>query len=109
MLIEDIKVLAKEIHHEVIENRRHLHANPELSFEEFNTSAFIKSKLDELGIEWEPMANTGIVALIRGGIASDKTVALRADIDALPITEVPGREYGSKNDGKMHACGHDVH
>lgn len=109
MLIEDIKKLANEIYPEVVGDRRHLHANPELSFEEFNTSSFIKNKLDELGISWSPMANTGIVALIKGDLNSDKTVALRADIDALPITEVPGREYGSKNDGKMHACGHDVH
>lgn len=109
MFKDEIKDLAHQIYPEVVGNRRHIHANPELSFEEFNTSAFIKSKLDELGVSWKPMANTGIVALIQGEIPSDKIIALRADIDALPITEVSGREYGSKNDGKMHACGHDVH
>jgi len=109
MLKQEIKELAKSIFPEVIRNRRHLHANPELSFEEFNTSAFIKEKLDELGISYEKMANTGIVALIKGSKPSSNIVALRADMDALPITEIDGREYGSKNPGVMHACGHDVH
>jgi len=109
MLKQEIKELAKGIFPEVIKNRRHLHANPELSFEEFNTSAFIKEKLDELGISYEKMANTGIVALIKGSKPSSNIVALRADMDALPITEIDGREYGSKNPGVMHACGHDVH
>lgn len=109
MLKEEIKELAKDIYPEVIANRRHLHANPELSFEEFNTSTFIKSKLDELGISYKSMANTGIVALIEGDKPSSSTIALRADMDALPITEVDGREYGSRNPGVMHACGHDVH
>ena len=109
MLKEEIKKLANSIFAEVVSNRRHLHAHPELSFEEFNTSAFVKSKLDELGISYQSMANTGIVALIEGGLPSSEVIALRADMDALPITEVSGREYGSKNPGVMHACGHDVH
>jgi amidohydrolase len=109
MLKEEIKLLSKQIFPEVVANRRHLHANPELSFEEFETSAFIQNKLDELGIPWENMANTGVVGLLKGNIPSDQVVALRADMDALPIQEIPGREYGSKNPGKMHACGHDVH
>jgi len=109
MLKNEIKELAKSIYPEVIENRRYLHANPELSFEEFNTSKFIKSKLDDLGISYESMADTGIVALIEGNKPSTNIVALRADMDALPITEVDGREYGSKNPGVMHACGYDVH
>jgi len=109
MLKEEIKELANSIFAEVVSNRRHLHAHPELSFEEFNTSAFVKSKLDELGISYQSMANTGIVALIEGGLPSSEVIALRADMDALPITEVSGREYGSKNPGVMHACGHDVH
>lgn len=109
MLKEEIKELANSIFAEVVSNRRHLHAHPELSFEEFNTSAFVKSKLDELGISYQSMANTGIVALIEGGLPSSEVIALRADMDALPITEVGGREYGSKNPGVMHACGHDVH
>ena len=109
MLKEEIKELAKNNFTEVVSNRRHLHANPELSFEEYNTSSFIKNKLDELGISYQSMANTGIVALIEGDKPSSNTIALRADIDALPIQEVEGREYGSKNPGVMHACGHDVH
>src|SRR5690606_32110857 len=109
MLKNEIKELARTIFPEVVENRRHLHANPELSFEEFNTSQFIKKKLDELGISYTSMADTGVVALIEGAQPSSNIVALRADMDALPITEVDGREYGSKNPGVMHACGHDVH
>lgn len=109
MLKNEIKELARTIFPEVVENRRHLHANPELSFEEFNTSQFIKKKLDELGISYTSMADTGVVALIEGAKPSSNIVALRADMDALPITEVDGREYGSKNPGVMHACGHDVH
>ena len=109
MLKEDIKELAKNNFSEVVSNRRHLHANPELSFEEYNTSSFIKSKLDDLGISYQSMADTGIVALIEGNQPSSNIIALRADIDALPIQEVEGREYGSKNSGVMHACGHDVH
>lgn len=109
MLRETIYQLAQSIFSEVVAVRRHIHANPELSFEEYQTSAYIKSKLDELGIQWQEKANTGIVALINGDRPSDAVVALRADIDALPIQEVDGRMYGSKNAGVMHACGHDVH
>jgi amidohydrolase len=109
MLKEDIKFLSKQIFPEVVANRRHLHANPEISFEEFETSLFVQKKLDEIGIPWEVMANTGVVAHLKGNLPSDKTIALRADMDALPIHEVAGREYGSKNAGRMHACGHDAH
>lgn len=109
MLKEDIKFLSKQIFPKVVANRRHLHANPEISFEEFETSLFVQNKLDEIGIPWEVMANTGVVAHLKGNLPSDKTLALRADMDALPIHEVAGREYGSKNAGKMHACGHDAH
>lgn len=109
MLKDTIQALAQSIFSEVVANRRHIHANPELSFLEYNTSTFIKQQLDGLGIDWQEMANTGIVALIKGALPGDKVIALRADIDALPITEVEGRVYGSKNVGVMHACGHDVH
>jgi amidohydrolase len=109
MLTDEIKNLSNKIHHHVIVNRRHLHANPELSFHENNTSAFIKSKLDEMNISWQPLANTGIVALIKGDQPSDKIIALRADMDALPITEANDVEYKSSNTGVMHACGHDAH
>ncbi len=109
MLKDKIGRLAQEFHPEVIRNRRHLHANPELSFEEYETSAFVKAKLDELGIGYQNMADTGIVALITGAKPSDKVVALRADMDALPILEANDVPYKSKKDGIMHACGHDVH
>jgi amidohydrolase len=109
MLLDEIKRQAKELHKKVIETRRHLHAHPELSFKEFETSAFIKSRLDEIGIPWQPMADTGIVALLQGEKSSDNVIALRADIDALPITETNEVEYISSNNNIMHACGHDVH
>ena len=83
MLIDEIKVQAKKISPTIVGYRRHLHANPELSFKEYKTSAFIKARLDELGISWQPMAGTGILAMIKGDQNSDKVIALRADIDAL--------------------------
>ncbi len=109
MLKDKISQLAQDIHQEVVGNRRHLHANPELSFEEYETSAFVKSKLDELGITYQNMADTGIVALITGSKPSNAVVALRADMDALPILEANDVPYRSTKEGVMHACGHDVH
>jgi amidohydrolase len=108
-LKDKISRLAQDIHAEVVGNRRHLHAHPELSFQEYETSAFVKSKLDELGISYQNMADTGIVALITGSKPSDSVVALRADMDALPILEANDVPYRSKKEGIMHACGHDVH
>jgi len=109
MLKDKITLLANQIHSDVVANRRHLHANPELSFHEYETSAYVAQKLDELGIEYKKMANTGLVALIKGAKQSDAVVALRADMDALPIVEANDVVYKSKNPGVMHACGHDVH
>ena len=109
MLKDKITNLANQIHSDVVANRRHLHANPELSFHEYETAAFVAQKLDELGIEYKKMANTGLVALIKGAKQSDAVVALRADMDALPIVEANDVVYKSKNPGVMHACGHDVH
>jgi amidohydrolase len=109
MLQDEIKHIAKQVHNKVIDTRRYLHKHPELSFKEFETSAFIKNRLNEIGISWQTMANTGIVAMIKGDQPSEQVIALRADIDALPIKETNGVEYISANNGIMHACGHDVH
>ncbi len=109
MLLDEIKQQANKIHDSVIANRRHLHAHPELSFQEYETSAFIKARLDEMGISWQAMAGTGVVALINGEKTSGHIIALRGDMDALPVTEANVVPYTSKNNGVMHACGHDVH
>ena len=109
MLSDEIKEAAQRVFNEVIANRRHLHAHPELSFCEYETSGFIKQKLGQMGISWMAMADTGIVAVIQGEIASQRVIALRADIDALPIAEANEVPYASQNTGIMHACGHDAH
>ena len=106
---EKIQELSAKIYHDVVGYRHHIHANPELSFKEFQTSMFIKEKLTAWGIEFKNMANTGIVGLIKGELPSNQVIALRADMDALPIHEANDKPYKSKNQGVMHACGHDVH
>lgn len=109
MLINKIKAIAETIYQEVKANRRHLHAHPELSFEEYKTAAFVKIELSKLGIPFEEMANTGVVGIIQGEKKSDQVIALRADMDALPILEANDVPYKSTTPGVMHACGHDVH
>ena len=109
MLKERIQQLAAEDFDTTIQNRRHLHAHPELSYKEHETVAFVAAKLDELGISYQKMANTGLVALIKGEKPSDEVVALRADMDALPIEEANEVPYKSTKPGVMHACGHDAH
>lgn len=104
-----IKSLAKEYSNEIIGNRRYLHQNPELSFQEFNTSKFVAGKLKDFGLKPESIANTGLVAIIEGRNPSKKVVGLRADMDALPIHEKNDVSYKSQNEGVMHACGHDAH
>ena len=107
---EKIRSLALENFEEIRDCRRHLHQHPELSFQEFETSAFIQKKLTEYGIPFKNnIAKTGVVALIEGKNPSKKIIALRADIDALPIQELNEVNYKSQNAGVMHACGHDVH
>lgn len=109
MIKDKIKDLATAIFNDVVGYRQHLHANPELSYHEFETSAFVKEKLTAWGIEFTSCANTGVVALLKGDLPSDKVIALRGDMDALPITQISDKPYVSKNPGVMHACGHDVH
>ena len=109
MLRDEIYQSAQEIHSIVIENRRHLHAHPELSFCEYETSAYVKASLDEMGVSWKAIAGTGVLAVIKGERPSDQVVALRADMDALPIAEANDVVYASQNKGVMHACGHDAH
>jgi amidohydrolase len=106
---EKIQALSGEIYDKVVGYRQHIHANPELSYKEFETSAYIKGHLTEWGIPFTDMANTGVVGLITGDLPSDNVIALRADMDALPILEANDKPYTSKNPGVMHACGHDVH
>lgn len=110
MLLSEVQKLSREYFREVVAHRRHIHANPELSFEEYKTSAYVQKQLKALKIPFKAkVAGTGVVALIKGGKSSKKTIALRADMDALPILEANKVSYKSKNAGVMHACGHDVH
>ncbi|WP_420317779.1 M20 metallopeptidase family protein [Ekhidna sp.] len=108
-LISKIKALAETHFGEILEVRRHIHANPELSFQEHNTADFIEEKLKSFGItNTQRIADTGVTFCLEGK-EKGKTIALRADIDALPILEANDVPYKSKNEGVMHACGHDVH
>lgn len=110
MLKEEIRQLSESVFEEVRTFRRIMHQHPELSFQEFETQKRIKVFLDDIGIEEvTSCANTGLVGLIKGNNPDSKTIALRADIDALPIREESNKDYCSKNEGVMHACGHDVH
>ncbi|MCR5888627.1 M20 family metallopeptidase [Hymenobacter sp. J193] len=108
-LLSRLKTLAAEAAAETVALRQHLHTHPELSFQEFNTAAFVTEQLRQLGLSPQPMAKTGVVALIEGRNPASRVVALRADMDALPIQEQNDVPYKSTNPGVMHACGHDVH
>lgn len=109
MLKEKIQSLAKQYAPEFIEVRHHLHAHPELSYHEFETSKYVQGKLTEWKIPFEVKATTGVVGLIKGKNPDKKVIALRADMDALPIKEENNVSYKSTKEGLMHACGHDVH
>ena len=108
-LKETIKGLAAEQAGELVKFRRHLHAHPELSFQEVQTADFVTEKLRSFGLDPISMADTGVVAYVHGKNPKKKTLALRADMDALPIAESNEVPYKSTNHGVMHACGHDVH
>lgn len=108
-MLEKIKALAKEYAPEFIEVRHHLHSHPELSYKEYETSKFVAEKLTSFGIPYEIKATTGVIGIIEGKNPSSRIVALRADMDALPIQEENDVSYKSIHPGVMHACGHDVH
>ena len=109
MLLEKIKSLAKQHQAENVSIRRHLHANPELSYQEFETSKYVQAQLKAIGIPFTVIATTGVLGIIEGKNPSKRIVALRADMDALPIIEENKVDYISTKEGVMHACGHDVH
>ncbi len=109
MLKEKIKLLAQQYHQEFIDIRHHLHSHPELSYQEFETSKFVQQKLAQFNIPFSVKATTGVVGLIKGKNPDSRVIALRADMDALPIREENEVTYKSINEGVMHACGHDVH
>lgn len=107
---EKIQELAREFHADTVRNRRHLHAHPELSFQEVETGKFVAQQLKAIGVEYQHgIADNGLVALIKGKNPGKRVIALRADMDALPIAEANKVPYKSQNEGVMHACGHDVH
>lgn len=109
MLKDKINLLALQYQQEFIGFRHHLHAHPELSYEEYETSKFIQGKLKEWNIPFEIKATTGVVGLIKGKNPDSRVIALRGDMDALPINEENDVAYKSTKAGVMHACGHDVH
>jgi amidohydrolase len=105
-----IQELSEKYFDEIVSIRRHIHANPELSYQEKNTSAFVAKHLSEWGIPYtENIGGYGIRAEITGELASSKSIALRGDMDALPILEDNDLPFKSTVNGVMHACGHDVH
>lgn len=109
-LLEQIKALSTQYSGQIVELRRYLHANPELSYQEFNTAKYVAQQLREFGLTpKEGVATTGVVAEVKGKNPDKTSIALRADMDALPIQETNNVPYRSKVKGVMHACGHDVH
>ncbi|TCO07681.1 M20 metallopeptidase family protein [Natronoflexus pectinivorans] len=109
-LLERIRQLSDQIYLEIINHRRWLHQNPELSFEEVRTSEYIANELNKLKIPFKKgIAGTGIIATIEGKTTNGPVVGLRADMDALPIQENSGLDFSSQKEGVMHACGHDAH
>ncbi|MGF1534375.1 MAG: M20 family metallopeptidase [Bernardetiaceae bacterium] len=109
-LQQRIQLLAQQHHEDIRRLRRHIHAHPELSFEEHETARFVSQELQAMGLQpIEGVAGTGVTVLIEGRNPTQKTIALRADMDALPIEEANDVPYRSQHPGIMHACGHDVH
>ncbi|HKK61695.1 MAG TPA: M20 family metallopeptidase [Bacteroidales bacterium] len=109
-LKQAIKETTESIIEQIIDTRRYFHKYPELSFQEYNTSEYIRQLLDEWEVHYKyPFAGTGILAEISGKLEGNKVIALRSDMDALPISENSGLDFSSENEGVMHACGHDIH
>ena len=109
-LINKIEELAKELYPEIVRIRRHIHQHPELAYQEFETSRFVREILDHNNIHYKAgFVKTGMLARIDGKQKEGRVIALRADLDALPVTEETGLEFASVNPGIMHACGHDAH
>lgn len=109
MILEKIKTLAAQHQAENVVTRRHLHANPELSYQEFETCKYVQAQLSKIGIPFTVIATTGVLGIIEGKNPASRIIALRADMDALPIIEENKIDYISTKEGVMHACGHDVH
>jgi amidohydrolase len=109
-MIDTIRQNARDLLPELQRIRQYIHAHPELSFQEFETAGFIAAELDKIGIRYtKGVAGTGIVALIEGKNPGKKCLAIRSELDALPIKEQNEVPYKSMHEGVMHACGHDVH
>ena len=109
-MLTEIKDLAENLAPRLIEIRRHLHAHPELSGEEYQTSAYVAGVLSSCGLHvTESVGKTGVIGELSGNETDPRTLAIRTDMDALPIQEITNLEFASRNPGVMHACGHDVH
>ncbi|GIV27585.1 MAG: amidohydrolase [Bacteroidia bacterium] len=109
MIQNKILQLSEKIFPEIDQHRRHLHQNPELSFQEYKTAEYIEQQLRQWNISYKKVANTGIIATLGKSTKTNRCIALRADIDALPIQEKNNCSYASSVPNVMHACGHDVH
>src|SRR5690348_16094266 len=109
--VAELRESAEEIGPGVVADRRYLHQHPELGFREENTARLVAERLRALNLDdlQTGVAKTGVVGILNGGRGPGKTVLLRADMDALPITELNDVPYKSENPGTMHACGHDAH
>ena len=109
-MLEKIKDIATTLAPRLIEIRRHIHAHPELSGQEYQTSAYVAGVLSSCGIKvQEGVGTTGVVGEFKGNTTNPRWFAIRTDMDALPMTELTGLEYASRQMGVMHACGHDLH
>ncbi|HUW05613.1 MAG TPA: M20 family metallopeptidase [Williamwhitmania sp.] len=107
--VDELLKEARQLLPNMTKTRREIHQHPELSFQEFSTSALIMERLEGLGIEHHSIAGTGVYAIVRCGKPNAEVIALRADMDALPVTEATGLPFASTVAGVMHACGHDLH